>query len=474
MTPLVILRRSPQWLTHRPTIATTVVVAIASVIGLLISRGSWLTLVILLIPLAVALAIGLSVNMLAALLAIAAMFQIPLVGVGGPFDLGLTEIVVPSILALMVMQRLVASHPGYLSDVHGSTPGRLPRAIHLAVGAYGLVLILNLVRSKYVMATPVPVNHAFYEYLVVAIGTYAAACICFTSPDFDWRRFLGFLYYLALIVCIVGLVSLILHLSLNLGNPRYSVRSTTSGAVRIGFLDTFGLVGFALAVTAGGRLRSLSSLLFLAALVASGGRSVLVGALIAAAIYLVATRRSWQLVAAVSLAVLLALLIPTIRKSAQAERLSQVNPATFAKDRRQFLYDSALDSLSQRPVLGTGVGAPVSLVGLEPELAEFYEMQLELGGHATYATLLKNLGLLGLLPFLAALALGLTRCLSLKKAEPAVGFFLIVMIAKAISMIVEGAGADPLYFMALAGAASVSISGLPQSAAVSDEVRFAR
>jgi O-antigen ligase len=375
----------------------------------------------------------------------------------------LAEVLVPMLMIVLVLRPLIT---------RGVKATRAPpgpaRAINWAIGLYLLVIVLNYFRTKYLLDSTVPKgpNRSFYDYSV-ALGAYLIFYLLFTSPSFNWARLLRFLFYLSLGGAVIGLGSILLHLPLNFGNLRYSTFDFTSGAVRIGFLEPVGIIGLGLIFTTKVRYRIPLGLLFACALVASGGRGAVVGGVAGIALYLVVTRRSWQILVAAASLVLLAIAVPGLASSPQVERLAQLNSHELSRDGRTYLYDTALRDFSSHPLVGTGVGVPTPVIASpEPIVNRFYEEQLEEGGHATYTSLLKNFGLVGFLPFVFALLLALRRLAPRIRVDSVAAFFFIILTAEAVSIFASGNGSDPTYFFALAGAsASLTVSGTQTSEA---------
>jgi hypothetical protein len=426
----------------------------AITLGFFVSRGQWLAPAGVLILIAVLFATRIEDTLLAAVMIAAALLGPPVVSIGGIPELGLAELIVPVMLLVVVLRRVSPHHA-----VTPSGAARFPRihsgrAINLAVGAYALVIIMNYVRAHYLLGVTVTgTKRAFYDYFV-ALGAYLIFYWLFTSPGLVWHRLFRFMFWLSAVMCTLGVGAVMLHQPLNFGVLRYSVYDYTSGAVRVGFLETFGTVGLALVLTMRVRFRFAMGLLFVAALVASGGRGAVVGAAVAVALYLIVTRRSWQVVTIGIVAVLLVLAVPTIGSSPQVQRLSQLNEQGLARADRLFLYSESLRRFARQPLTGTGLGVPIFVSNPDPWLAAFYDSQLETGGHATYTSLLKNFGLLGFLPYIAALVFAVIRLSRLAPVDPVAGFFLILLLAVAISLSIGGNGSDPVYFFALAGAAA--------------------
>ncbi|HEX8066701.1 MAG TPA: O-antigen ligase family protein [Thermoleophilaceae bacterium] len=430
--------------------------ALTSVLaGLLISTDRLFVPVALALLVAFLVVAAVNESLLLSLLVVSALLQPPL-GSIGPFpELKLAEILVPSLLLLVLIRQSAAP------DAAGARldpPPREVRVVHVAVAAYAAVLALNLLRSKYLMVTDqgAGVDRAFYDYFV-AIGVYPLVYGALRSGRLSTRSLFRLCYAVALVVSVAGVAAVVLGLPLNFGGLRYSVYDYAAGGVRVGFLETVGIVGLAVvAVRAAGH--PATAVVFAAAVFASGGRAAAVGAVVAVAAYLFVTRRSAYLVVAAIVAALAVQAFPPLQQNAQVQRLSNIGGQEFEADGRAYIYRESLRAYAANPVFGTGIGVPTVTYDPNPEIAEFYEAQLEIGGHATYVSLLKNLGPLGLVPFLVALlatAWGLGRA---ARGSRAAGFFFVVLVAQMVSMVAGGNGSDPFLFLALGGGAAVLAS----------------
>jgi O-antigen ligase len=441
-------------MTLAPRLAALPLALVAVALGFLVSRGHGLVVVaVLVVTTALIVATLVTDFVLAAVLVGAALLAPPLGNLAGIPNITLLELLVPLLLVVLVFR--AATHWPTSPTTTRATQPAYGRAIHVAVGLYALVLAFNYLRSKYLLGSVVAgVNRSYYGYFT-ALAAYLLFSRFFTAPAWDWSRLFRCLFWLLLIVTSVGLVAVLLKLPVSLGNPRYSINDVESGAVRIGFLETLGTAGLALVLTRKTPLRLPAGLLFAAALFESGGRTAVVGAALAIGVYLAITRRPGRVVAAIVSVALLAVAIPSVATNPQVERLAQVNQNEFSSDGRQYIYDQSISAFASSPIVGTGVGVPVTVYAARPGLAAFYETQLELGGHATYAALLKDFGLLGFLPFIAAALIALTSLASRTRADPTAGFFFILLASSLVNMFVSGNGSDPVYFFALAGGATV-------------------
>jgi hypothetical protein len=448
----------------RATLFALGVGVLAVCIGALVARDQGAKLVALVALGCLFAALVSSAVFLTGALAVAALLQPPL-GDIGPFpEVQAAEVLVPLVLGIAGYRWISRSLES--ADRLSRTRSRAARPVHLAVAAYGLVLLANLVRTKfYLPARSAGVDRAYYAY-GIGLGMYVLMyyALVVERVDLDWL--LGLIFKLSVFVCVVGVGSVALGLPLNFGNLRYSVYDYGTGAVRVGFLEAFGTAGLALVLLRQMRYRVPAGLLFVVALVASGGRAAVLGAAVGVALYLLLTRRGLVIVVAVTLLGVAATLVPAFSQNAQVQRLSNVNSQEFQADGRTFIYDESIRGFKSNPLFGTGLGVPKLVSAPDRATAEFYEGQLEVGGHATYVSLLKNFGLAGVVPFVAALLLVLWRLGRRVRTSAPAAFFFMLLGAQLVSLWAGGNGSDPVYFFLLAGGAAtlaLTPSGRPQT-----------
>lgn len=383
-----------------------------------------------------------------AVLVAATFYQAPITSIGRFPGITLAEFAVPIILGVLCLQ-----------STGRERTGRRWGAVGGAIVAFGIVLAANLVRSKYLLTTiPSGVNRAYYDYFV-ALGVFAATYRLLLRRGIDTARMIRLIYVIAAAVALVSVIVVAGHLPVNLGNLRYSVYRYSTGAVRVGFVEIFGAVGLAIAVTHRVRYRLFSIVLFTGTLILSGGRATAVGALLAVALYVaIVAEKSFRVIAVASLVACVMGLAavwawPTVRQQPQVQRLVGINSKTFGADGRQIIYERSLSEFERHPLIGTGLGVPSDAFAPEvqvlsdPNVTEFYRAQLEVGGHGTYAALFKNFGLAGAIPFLAALAAAI---IATAKTRDRVGRFLFVaLVTQAVAIVAGGNGSDPFLFFLL-------------------------
>jgi O-antigen ligase len=432
------------------------VAVVALVAGAAVVKGYGLILAGLILTVALTYAVVTSNTFMAGSLALAALLQPP-IGDIGPFpEVRVAEVLVPLVLAVMLV-RYLSKPPGQRAETRFLEGPARP--VHIALAIYGIVIAANLVRTKYFLPQQsAGVNRAFYDY-AVGLGTYATVyyALAVRRVDLDWL--LQLVFRVSLVICVIGIGAVVLNLPLNFGNLRYSVYDYGSGAVRVGFLEVFGTAGLALVLLRRMRFRWPAGLLFAGAVVASGGRGALIGAVVAVILYLVLTRRGLVLLVGAAMVVLIPTVVPAVTQNAQVQRLSQVNSQELQTDGRTLIYDQSFKGFSSDPLFGTGLGVPITIFVQDHQIADFYESQLEVGGHATYMSLLKNFGLAGLLPFVGALLIMLWKLGRRARDDVPAAFFFILLTAQAVAITVGGNGSEPdLFFLLAGGAASLAVA----------------
>jgi O-antigen ligase len=423
--------------------------------GLLISRDQ-AALPFGLIAVALILLIGARGGLGAFLLLTGAvLFQVPLGTLGPIAQLQPLEVVVP-LLAVAL-----AIGPGYRYKVaQAGAKARAslwvqPRAMNIAVGVYAAVVVGNYIRTQYVIHTAAAVQRPMYAF-AVALGAYGLAFIALASGRVSFDKVFRLLYPLCLVMSVIGLIAVVFKLPLNLGGLGYSVASySNSSAVRVGFLEIYGTIGLALVAVGYGRYRAVTGVIFAMAMVASGGRSATIGLAAGLLLFLLLGRRwtALALTAATALAVV-AFAAPALQRQGQVQRLTDVNSSAFTNDARSFFYSQSLKDFRQHPVFGTGIGSGEVAYDSNADLAAFHQDQLDYGGHATYHSLLKNFGLVGFIPYVAALLIALWQLGRLAWRDRLSGFFLIILVSQGFVLYAAGNGSDFVYFFFLGGAAA--------------------
>lgn len=376
------------------------------------------------------------------LVATIALLQMPLGNIGSIPRLQLAELTILPLAGLLA--------PRIVSALRRESPADGARSIHVLIAIYGVVVIGNFIRTKLFMTdVGIGVNRAFYAYLV-ALAVYAIAYTAARQPPHIVERGLRVLYVLVSIVCVLSVIDVLLGGHLNLGNLRYSVYDYSTGAVRVGFLEIFGMLGLALSIALVHRHTLPAATFFAGAVAVSGGRSAAAGVVFGIVVLLLMKRRHLAVMGVAITAVVLGVAAPmALRNNPQIQRLTDINRSAFNTNQRALVFRESLRDFESHPIAGTGVGVWSPVGAPDPATLAFYRTTLQLGGHGTYISLLKNMGLLGFTPFVLALVLVLWRLARAAPQDPLAAGLLVGLVAESVALVSSGAGADPFYFLIL-------------------------
>lgn len=385
------------------------------------------------------------------------MLAVPLADVGPIEDVRLEEVLIPLAAAALVIRLSVS-----VRSVDGLDVDVRTKAMHACIAVFGLVLAFNALRTAFLLADVVEDGplRAYVGY-ALAILLYFVTYSALRRKALASESLIRSLYWVAFVLSATGLLALALGLPLDLGSLRFSIYDYSSGAVRIGFLETVAMIGIGCLITGQVKSNLFHWLVFASALVMSGGRTAFIGVLVASVVYLSLTIRGRIWIAAVCVAGTLAVVVvPSLASQVQVERVTNVDAGAFDEAGRLQLYDAAWETFLEQPVLGSGLGVPATVYNSSVEEREYYEAQLEVGGHGTYASVLKNFGLVGLVPFVFLLAVPL---IGLGKRVRAVrggsgSFVFFILVTQTVAMVSGGNGSDPLLFLSLGWAAHLLTS----------------
>jgi O-antigen ligase len=320
---------------------------------------------------------------------------------------------------------------------------------------------------------------SYYEYFL-GIGAY----ILILYYGYKYKKVLyntiRLLLFLSTVMCVIGISMYIGEFSFfGIQSLVWSVHEYSYGAVRIGFIGTFGQLGLLLLLSNAFSFRwrfgrYLLGLLFITSLFLSGGRAVLVGSLAAVAGWLF-LRRRYLLVTCTTIAMVAGYLSLSMITSSvwhpQLLRLTNVSSLQEGDISRYYTYQYAIADFLDHPLFGTGLGEspdiPAELLGRYPTL----ETNLRMGGHATYAAILKNFGLVGTVPYLAILIIAFVACfkaanrgvfdsmrdLNLRRIPQVAVFLGSYVVAYSVQTIAGGHAASTLFYF-LIGMVGVMMS----------------
>jgi O-antigen ligase len=428
----------------------------------LLFREQYLVLVILFFGLPLLLLPLVSIRLAGFLLILSVLLSVPLGDVGPVPDVRLEEVLIPLLAGGFFVRYMVAG--GFWSVFrHGPTLG-----LHLLVFLYFAVILGNYLRKPLLPSNLISSAgegdqglRTYYDYFL-ALTIYVLCYFTVVRGHISLRAVMKLLMWASLIVSLAGLALLAAGFQLSLGELRYSIYYYEYGAVRIGFLETFSVIGLGLAIAGvwppwNRTTRLLVVSVFALGLLFSGGRAATIGLAVAVILFLVLTRRGVHLVL-LSCLVLGLLLMPwTLSTIPQVKRFTETGSTlgdTSWND-RAYIYGVSMREFAKNPIFGTGIGHVVPVVGETPVDVLFLEEQLRFGGHGAYAAVLKNLGLAGFLPFVGMLVWSLRRLGSAVSSRPysperVPSFLFILLVSLAIGAIMGGNGSEPLLFVTLA------------------------
>lgn len=217
--------------------------------------------------------------------------------------------------------------------------------------------------------------------------------------------------YLSLFMTLMGFTIFLTGVKIpGLSGHIWEVSSTSVGATRLPFLGVFAQLGFLICLTeACGRMKG--RLLFLAVFAAgiflSGGRTVLFSTIAAIVVFL-ALNRSFLLmfVGAFAVAVFLFSVkaMENSTSTSQVQQFARVGSLSEDSVLRYYLFQQLVDEIRAHPIFGTGFGKSyeTELIVIRGKFVtpDFVDKQLRAGSHGTHLQLMKNLGIVGYLPFL--------------------------------------------------------------------------
>lgn len=286
------------------------------------------------------------------------------------------------------------------------------------------------------------------------------------------RRLVDGLLYIALGITLVGLFNLLTGTSIpGLDSHAWSVSRTTgwgsdAGSIRAPFLEVFAQIGLLLILThpqlSKAQRWGLAGYFFLC-IILGGGRVTLISTVAAFVVWLFLNRRYLLTGLTILLAVLSIVSIQLINElapSPQLARLSKLGSVEDSSPGRHFVFVHLIDEFKANPIIGTGYGKEydVGLTrrGYRFETPERINKQLRMGSHSTHLQVLKNLGVLGYLPFIGiwlyAVVVLLPAAMNRERIFPremsfSAQFSIILVASLFIRMIVAGSGSEPRIYI---------------------------
>lgn len=315
-----------------------------------------------------------------------------------------------------------------------------------------------------------------YWRFICGFMTYLMVVYWINRNQIPVARILDALYYLALTVVVAGFVMLVTGLSIpGLDTHTWSVNVTegtgsVQGSLRIPFLERFSQIGFLLVLINdryGKRYRWPLLGFFLLGILVGGGRAGLLSTAVGIIIWLALNRRyliASSIVFAGLVAVLMAPVLYELVPSPQLKRFVRLGPMEESSTSRHYIFKTSIEEFVDSPVFGTGFGKEydIGLIRAEGRFFEhsnFINDELRSGEHTTHLQLLKNLGLVGYVPFLMLWLYPLFRLRTAamsssqsidKSFKQLCQFCLVLVLVLMIRMVTEGNGSETRNYFLMA------------------------
>lgn len=220
----------------------------------------------------------------------------------------------------------------------------------------------------------------------------------------------GIMFYLALAMTILGFFVFVTQVKIpGLRGHVWELSSTSVGAARLPFLGVFSQLGFLIALTeASGSLRRrrLYLALFALGIFLSGGRTVMFSTIAALVVWLALNRKILLTLICAASVILVIVSAKVLQESASSSQVKQfARVGTLSEDSvlRFYLFEQLVEEIKSNPVFGTGFGKSydTDLIVIRGKFVapDFVDKQLRSGSHGTHLQLMKNLGIVGYLPF---------------------------------------------------------------------------
>jgi len=244
----------------------------------------------------------------------------------------------------------------------------------------------------------------------------------------------------------------------SLATGSWTVSKYATGGYRSGLLQDVAPVGLLLLLSGLIRQNKFTPALlffFWFGLILSGGRSFVIGALLASCIWMI-MKKNWESILGLFLlgiVVYLALFVYYDALPGPLHRILQIRGGLEeTAPWRGKLYPLFFESFKGTPLFGAGIGSvPMGGSGFE----RFLSGQLRFGGHGTYLSLLYTMGLLGFIPFIWILYRSIKSSIKMinygnnSYYKPFAMFTFLFLIYYIFPLSVGGKGSDICLFMIL-------------------------
>ncbi|NQX87065.1 MAG: hypothetical protein HRT77_00220 [Halioglobus sp.] len=381
----------------------------------------------------------------------------------GVAKLQLADILIPLIFGYSVVNAVLTKNLSNFLPTKGN--------LHfLFIALFMFVVLISYVRNPVMASSLVGGSDGglkHYWRFLCSLFTFLTALYWLHKSKIPIAQALDILFYIALGVTLLGLFMLFTGLSLpGLDTHAWSVNKlggsgVSAGSTRMPFLEVFAQLGFILTLSNSGRgYRFRKTLVgyFGLCIVLGGGRVGLLSTLVCIAIWMFLNRRFLLTGFMVSTMILMVVFVQVIHEMAppgNLKRLTKLGSLEQTSPARYKYFLPMFEEIIENPVIGTGYGKTYEF-GLIRDGSRFVSGEtlaghLRIGSHTTHLNILKNLGIVGYLPFvliwlypiitLLPYAMGRLKYPSADFSRNA-QFFVLIISGQLIRMLVEGNGTE--------------------------------
>jgi len=252
-----------------------------------------------------------------------------------------------------------------------------------------------------------------------------------------------------------------------------------AGATRLPILEQFSQIGLFLTLSGCAlfkkrHLRLIVGIVFLAGVYFGGGRVALLTVICGAIVFLFLCRRFLLTGIMIGSILLVFFSIQAIHQLSSNPQLSRLTSFGSSIEEtsimRYYIYKYGWKAFMENPLFGTGYGQSMNIglikIRLKYKQDYFIDKELSMGGHAAHISLLKNIGLVGYIPFIllwvspiiillpVAMRQYPKNTIEISHSRQA-RFVIVYFSAMLVRMLVEGSGSELKYYVYLSLAAAI-------------------
>jgi len=331
-----------------------------------------------------------------------------------PFNIGeilnipslkLYEIIMPSYFLIFILSKLV-SRNFFVKKI----------PLHIPIFLFSLLVIMQYLRNPLIPSNLLISNSTelsgfrwFYTSFL-CILVYFLIIEILSGDKYKLIWLINFVFHLAVVMCFIGLIMCFLPFSLTGLNNMLACQSEKFNLrgisfFRIGFLGVFAQLGFisllSFKIDISKLMKFFYSVLFIVAIVFSGGRTIFFSTIIVSLIWCI-VKKKFLLVLIIILIILSIFVIFQYLKPLLPDQLKRFIIIDYSNDPRYYTYKFFLNEFIEHPLVGVGFGKVLDIKDIpnEYKYKDFILTQARSGGHGTYISLLYTMGLTGLLSYL--------------------------------------------------------------------------